>query len=298
MRFLVIGASGFVGSNIFAYLRAMGHEVLGTQCKSQKKGLIQFDLLNQNLEECIKPEYLSKDRKVFVIICAALSQIDRCLLERDISYKINVENTIKLIKYCINHNATPVFLSTSAVYDGHLGYYNEDSPHAPICEYGRHKDEVEHFLLKEAPQSFILRLDKIIGGDPDGKHMFADWYQTIREGKQIICIDQLFSPTYVNDIAKAILIASTSGLTGAYNVATPEFFTRLELAKQFVAATGKEVEIVLKSHEEFNFADPRLVKSYLDGSRFINKTGMRFTSMRKVFHSFLSIKEQLNGLAK
>jgi dTDP-4-dehydrorhamnose reductase len=287
MRFLIIGASGFIGQHILDYTRAMGYETLGTQCNSGKPGLVLFDLLKNRLEESVNPGFFKTRQKVFVVICAALSQIDRCLLEKDISYKINVKNTIRLIEDIKKYGAFPVFISTSAVYDGHLGYYNEDSPHAPICEYGRHKDEVEKFLQNEMPDAFILRLDKIVADSPFGNHLFSDWYKQIQNNQPIICIDQLFSPTSARDVAKAITKGCQLGLSGAYNVANPEFFTRVELASQFVAAVGEETEIILKRQEEFNFADPRLTKSYLDSTRFISDTGMRFTSMREIFNSFL-----------
>lgn len=287
MRFLIIGASGFIGSHILAYTKAVGHESIGTQSKDGNRGLITFNLLKHRIGDCFKPFFFRSDQPVYVVICAALSQIDRCLLEKETSNKINVTNTIRLINDIKEHGAIPVFISTSAVYDGSLGYYNEDSPHAPICEYGRQKEKVEQFLINEVHEAFILRLDKIVGDDAFGNHLFSNWYQCIQNNQQIICIDQLFSPTFVKDIAKAIVLGCELKLTGAYNVANPEFFTRFELAIQFAAALGKKTEIILKAYEEFNFSDHRLVKSYMDGTRFIKATGIRFTSMREVIHSFL-----------
>ena len=287
MRFLIIGASGFIGSHILTYAKAMGLEVVGTQNKSNQTGLITFDLLKHQIEDCVDISFFQTSQKVFVVICAALSQIDRCRIEKDVSYKINVENTIRLGQDLSKLGSIPVFISTSAVYDGRLGYFNEESPHAPICEYGRHKEAVEQFFLDEIPESIILRLDKIVADDPDGNHLFADWYNRIQKNLPIICIDQLFSPTFVKDVAKAIILACQLGLSGAYNMANSEFFTRVDLAEQFVFAMGEESDIVLKPQEEFNFADPRLKKSYLDSAKFIADTRMRFTSMRQTFNSFL-----------
>lgn len=292
MRFLIIGASGFAGNHIFNYIKAIGHEALGTQNQSNKPGLITFDLTKHRIKERFGPLFFKTDKKVFVVICAALSQIDRCLVEKDISYKINVEKTIQLVNDIKQFNAIPVFLSTSCVYNGDLGYYNEESEHDPINEYGRQKEAVEQFLLDNVPAAFILRLDKIVSDDIGGNHIFADWYQKIQENQPIICIEQLFSPTFVKDIAGSIVKGCQCNLSGAYNVANPEFFTRAELVKQFMSAVGKKVDILLKSHEEFNFADFRIKNSYLDASKFIKETGIRFTSMREVFNSFISKKNR------
>lgn len=292
MKFLIIGASGFVGSYLLTYIGERGYEVIGTQSASKKPGLTTFDLLKHRIAECIKPSFFDTGKPVFAVICAAFNQIDQCLLRKDVAYKINVENTIRLIKDLREHGAIPVFISTSAVYDGKVGYYNEDSPHAPISEYGRHKEAVEKFLQKQAPEAFIMRLDKVVSDEPNGNHVFQGWYELIQKGQQIVCIDQLCSPTFIKDVAEAALLGCKLGLSGAYNVANPEFFTRAELAKQFANEVGKEVEVIVKPQKEFNFADNRLTNAYLDSTKFIKKTGMRFTSMREAIESFLLRKKQ------
>ncbi len=286
MRFLIIGASGFVGSHVLSYTKANGHEAIGTQGESNKPGLLTFNLLKNRIEESVDPAFFETNKKVFVVICAALSQIDKCLIEKKTSYEINVENTIQLINDVKKFNCVPVFLSSSCVYSGDLGYYNEESVHDPVTEYGRHKEAVEQFLLKNVPEAFILRLDKIVSDDITGKHLFSDWYQKIKENQPVICFDQLFSPTFVGDIAESIVKGCQNMLSGAYNVANPEFFTRVELAKQFAAAVGKRADIILKPHKEFDFADVRIKNSYLDSTKFRKETGMRFTSMREVFNSY------------
>ena len=106
---------------------------------------------------------------------------------------------------------------------------------------------------------------------------------------------QTFSPTFVKDLAKAVVLGCQLKLKGAYNVANSEFFTRVELAKQFVSMVGKDVEIILKSQEEFNFDDPRQNKSYIDGSRFIKETQMNFTTMREVIQSYLTHTQLILG---
>lgn len=109
----------------------------------------------------------------------------------------------------------------------------------------------------------------------------------MKQKAPITCIQgQVFSPTLVDDVAKAIVLSCELGLHGVYNMANTEFFSREELARQFVAALGGEAVVVAKPQEDFNFLDPRPLKSYLDSTRFLKATGMRFTSMREVFNAF------------
>jgi dTDP-4-dehydrorhamnose reductase len=290
LKFLVVGASGFLGRHIWQYLKSAGHEVVGTQTTPKRNDLVTFELLDHRIESCVDPLFFKTTSKVFVIICAALSQMDRCLKEKELSHKINVGNTIQLIQDIRKLNAVPVFISTNCVYNGYTGYYNEASAHDPISEYGRHKEAVEQFLEAKVPEAFILRLDKIVSDEVPGKHMFADWYQCLEENRPIVCFDQLFAPTYANDIAESILRACRLGLRGAYNVSNTEFFTRIELAKQFIITAGKKNEVILKTQQELGFVDARLQYSYMDPTLFIKATGMRFTSMRELMGSFIQKK--------
>jgi len=181
----------------------------------------------------------------------------------------------------------PVFISSSFVFDGTVGYYDEKYLPNPINEYGRQKVIVEEFISQNAPDALVVRLDKIVGDDPMEAHLLSEWYQSIREKQPIDCIEgQLFSPTLVKDVAKAIIVSCQQGLTGLYNVANSEFFMRGELARQFTLAIGKELKIVCKPQSEFNFLDQRPLKSYLDSNKFMKATNMRFTSMRDVFKVF------------
>jgi dTDP-4-dehydrorhamnose reductase len=289
MKFLVIGASGFIGRHILHRLVAAGHAALGTQTASKDPKLIEFDLLRDRIAPCLPADFVRNEARGFAVICAALSQIDRCLRERDVSYAINVTHTIQLIQDVKAMGLQPVFLSTGSVYDGSIGYYDEAPLHCPINEYGRHKAAVETFIRDHVPSAVVLRLDKVVGDDPRENHLFSEWYSALAQNQPLVCIEgQLFSPTLVDDIGRALELTCERGLLGVYNVANPEFFSRDELARQFVLALGKKREVACKPQSFFNFCDPRGLKSYLDSTKFITTTGFRFTSMREVMKNFIA----------
>lgn len=288
MRFVIVGASGFIGRHTLAYVRSLGYEARGTQNCSTYSGLIPFNLLEHRIGDCVGKEFFDTDTPVFGVICSAICQIDRCRQEPQLSYKVNVERTIALIEDLFALGATPVFLSSDGIFDGTLGYYSEEHPPSPVNEYGRQKVAVESYLHRAVPKSLTFRLSKIVGDDPLEHHIFSEWWQWLREGRPITCIDgQLFSPTFVDDVAKAIVLACARGLTGVYHVANPELFSRDELARQFLVALRCEAPIICKSQEALHFVDPRPAKSYLDSTRFVRATDMRFTSMRQVITQFI-----------
>src|ERR1039458_3140521 len=287
MKFLIIGASGFVGRHVLALSKSSGYEALGTQAHSPRPGLLPFDLLTDRITDRVPPSFFETGQPVYAIICAVISQIDRCYRERSISHKVNVENTIRLIEDLRNHGTKIVFFSTSFVFDGNAGNYNEQDPPHPLSEYGRQKASVEHFIQSNPDGKLVLRLDKIVGDDPAENHLFSEWYRSMQGNQPITCIaGQVLSPTYVGDVASGVIVACQQGLSGLYHLAGPEIFPREELARQFTRAVGQQSPIHSKSQEEFGFLDKRPLKSYLDSTRFVKATGMRFTPMRTVFNEF------------
>jgi dTDP-4-dehydrorhamnose reductase len=288
VKFLVVGASGFIGRHILAEARRSGVPAIGTQSSARREGLIRFDLSHDRLRDAAIGPILDSGGDAWVVIAAAFSQIDRCLLERDLSYRTNVEGTIQLLRDSAALGLRPVFLSSSFVFDGRRGGYGDHDARAPISEYGRQKAEVEAFIERELPAALVLRLDKTVGDDPAERHLFSEWWAAAANGCAIRCIEhQFFTPTLVDDIGRGIIGACRRRLSGIYNLANAETMSRADLARQFVemAALGTAVEEV--SQRDLGFADLRPERSSLDSRTFVAATEMEFTGMRTVLASFL-----------
>lgn len=293
MRFIVIGASGFIGSHLMAHLKELRIPAVGTRARSQASDLVRFDLLEDRIADVVPSSFLETDEPVFGAICGVVSDMDRCLTERELSRRINVERTIRLVDDCLRLGIRPIFFSTCFVFNGQEGYYAEGHPACPANEYGRHKAEVEEYLKDNAPEAFIIRMNKVIGTDPRQHHLLSEFYGLVSRRQPIVCIENLWiSPTCVQDVARAIVIGCRKGLQGVYHLANSEFFTRDELARQFCFALGVTPEVVCKPLEDFNFKDNRALRSYLDGSKFVRATGMRYTTMREAFAEFIGRLEK------
>ncbi len=287
MKFLIIGTSGFVGRHVYDYVRSVGQEAMGTQSTSHDPELITFDLSRHRIKDCVPTSFLESDEEIFGVICIKFGLMDRYARELELSNKIEVKNMTLLIEDLVSIGIKPVYLATSYVFDGSAGYYPDDFPHSPISEYGRQKAKVEKYIKNSSKDILALRLDKIVGDNPSDAQLFSEWYQWMSESRSITCIKgQILSPTFAGDIAKGIYLGCKNGLSGIYNLANPEFFLRDELARQFALALGRKAQIISKPQAEFDFVEPRPLKSYLDSSRFIKATGMQFTSMREVFNTF------------
>ena len=288
MKFFIVGASGFIGRRALAQARDLGLTTVGTRASSNDESLTRFDLRHDRITDCIAKSFFSGDDLICALISAGISRIDDCRRNSAETRLLNVDKTIQLLDDLAELKAKPIFLSTSCAFDGGSGCYTEDSQTSPINEYGRQKVEVENYLRSHHPNALILRLDKVVGDDPVDAHLFSEWYDRMNRRAPITCIaGQVLSPTLVDDVARAVLVACQQQMSGIYHVANPEFVAREQLAREFASACGYDAEIVTKPMEEFGFADPRPLKTYLDGSKFIRETGMRYTPMSDAIRVFL-----------
>jgi dTDP-4-dehydrorhamnose reductase len=287
MRFLVVGASGFVGQHLLARIREAGYEAVGTRSGREMPGLIRFDLANDRIGERLGPDFFNSRVPVKAVVCAAISPMETCFREKEKTFLVNVRNTIRLVDDLAGLGAETVFISSSYVFSGEDGYYREEDDHGPVSEYGRQKSIVDQYVRERYPASFVPRLDRIVGDDPAEKHLFSEWYELIIREEPITCIaDQILAPTLVDDVARAVIRGCELGLRGAYHVANAEFFARDELARQFARALGLPARIEARPQSSFGFLDRRPQRSYLNSARFIRATGFRFTSMGDVFTIF------------
>ncbi|MBK8870690.1 MAG: sugar nucleotide-binding protein [Elusimicrobia bacterium] len=286
MKYIVFGASGFLGRHFVQQARQHGHEVLGTYHLQKREGLLPFNLKNNRLSEIVPADFFSSG-PVCAVLCSFISQIDDCFRWKDEARLSNVDGMIRLINDLCEKDAFPVFLSTCAVFDGTAGYYSEESPTGPINEYGRQKLAVEEFLRAHGMASSILRCDKLIGDDAGESHMLSEWYRWANEGRPLVCIQgQMISPTLVTDVARAIVVVCEKRLTGVFHVANPQHCLREELALEFLKALNLRGTVVGKTQQELGFADLRPLKAHLNPLKFIKATGFQFTPVQRIFEVF------------
>ena len=135
---IIIGASGFIGENLYKYFINQGIKVAGTYNYNKKNGLIHFDVENQRIKDVLELKDFS-----YAIICSAITGIDYCRKHEKRSHNVNVVMTKKLIKDLFDNNIIPIFISTEYVFDGLKGNYKEDDRRKPKPVYGSQKKQVE-----------------------------------------------------------------------------------------------------------------------------------------------------------
>jgi len=274
---LVIGASGFIGKNIFTYFQKKGYTTIGTYNSTPMDNMYKLDLTSDNLED------LSCDMQhiKYAVISSAIALIDKCKEQEKESYDINVKGTIHIINQLFERNIFPIFLSSDQVFDGKTGNYSDLDERNPITIYGKHKKIVEDFLLSHPKKSLIVRLSKTFDISKKEEGVLSTWIQKLIDDGELLCAtDQILSPTYVKDVSRAIYTAINNEMSGCYNVCSPEAYSRYELASKIKTQLGIKTGKIVPCHiSDFNFTDARPLNTSLDPTKFINETNFEFTRM-------------------
>ena len=283
MKLLIIGSSGFVGSYLAAETEKSGIDYIGTSRKQIGGKNEKFDIKTDDIQNVVKLHFNDTATSNVAVICSSVCKIDLCKTNFEESYIVNVTGTKKIVDTLDDFGFKTVFISTDNVFDGEKGYYSETDVATPVNEYGRQKRNIEKYLLERSENNLVLRLSKVVGCKSSEPHPFDEWYRLATQHKEIYTIrGNIFSPTYVFDVAKGILCAIKNGLTGVYHLCNNEHFSRTELAQQFVNYFGFDTPVYEKDLECFGFVENRPLKSYMCSDKFRNATDFSFTSMRAV----------------
>lgn len=290
---LIIGASGFLGSCFLQQASASGYQAIGTYSDHKidcpGSDMVKMDL---SLDDCLLnlPEDFIKRPEKVAVFCAAVSLIDYCGMNKELTYKINVENTEKIMRQLSEQGFRIVFISSDYVFDGTQGNYSETDKRCPVNEYGRHKHIIEKFVCSSFEDGLVVRISKLCSAQHHPKNLFNDWYNSIKQNQPVYCIkDNVFSPTTREDVVKATFLSISKKFAGIYNIAGAPL-ERFELARRFVDAAGfpAKVDVFEKKMEEFNFVEERPLNSSLDNRKFIEATNFNFTSMERTIQAFFS----------
>ncbi len=261
----IVGASGLIGKNLFAFLRKKGQQVLGTYCSTCQKELIKYDLL--------KDDFSLFDNCKVVVMCSAISNIDKCLLEKEQAHQVNVVKTIELMNYLARNGIKTIFLSSDQVFDGRNGAYSEDDEPNPVNCYGSFKLCVEQHLINNIEDHLVLRLSKTYSTNIADGGMLADIISAFNRDEPIrSAYNQIFNPTDVNLVCNGILKSIQMNLKGLYHLADEKIMSRYECACAIAKEYGYDPALVESiDFNSLSCIEKRALNSSLNVTK-INKT--------------------------
>ncbi len=286
--YVIIGASGFIGSHLYEYCRKNEIDVVGTYHKhSCCSEFIPFDLCTDDFQNTFH-QYLREGGSHAVIICGANSSIDSCKRDEEASCALNVTGTKKLLDQAEEMGIKSVFLSSEAVFDGKRGMYTEEDRLNPITVYGKQKMQIEQYMIQSIKNYLIFRISRAVGSSYGEKDIFNEFLLKITRNEEIVCLkDQSFCLTEINDIAKGIIGALEQGLIGLYHLSSANYISRYELANIYAQKIfGYYDKIIEKEYADIPFWDNRHIFGGLNGNKLAGILGIHYMDIDSILNKY------------
>lgn len=247
MNVLVVGGAGYIGGAVTDLLpNARIYDNLLYEHEYRKNR--DFVLGDVRDRRKLKEQLAWADA---VIWLAAIVGDGACATNLDLTHEINTESVKWLSQ---NFEGRIVFLSTCSVYGAQDGILGENSPTQPLSAYAASKLEAEKYL--KGKDACVYRLGTVFGVSDEFSRVRLDLVvntmtaKAYTEGKLKVFGGEQYRPLiHVKDVARCMVNALTSGVTGVHNLVAYNYRIK-DLAKEVSEVTEAEVETVNMQFED------------------------------------------------
>ena len=267
MKILITGANGLLGHELSSLLK--DHTLI----------LLSHSQLDISDSESVNKQIDSSSPDI-IINSAAYTQVDACETNYDLAFQSNAIGPKNLAIKCKQLGIPLIHISTDYVFEGNEKKNSplvEDDKLGPKTVYGKTKLEGEKMVQENCEKYFILRTAWLYG---EGKNFVKTMLSLSKKNNELKVVnDQIGSPTYAKDLAKAIkeIIEKKSDKYGIYHVTNKGEVSWYEFAKKIFEIKNIEIKVNPCTSEEFPRPAPRPHYSVLSNQKWIDAG---FTPMR------------------
>lgn len=226
MRIVITGSSGQLGQALQSTLRG--------------RQLLLLDLPEHDLTDLDQAQRsIAAFHPEVVIHAAAFTNVDLCESQPETAYRVNALATQNVALACQECGAAMVYVSTDYVFDGvnNEPYWEWDAPN-PQSVYARSKlagEEVTRSLLNHF---YIVRTAWLYSRS--GRNFVASVLRLAAEREELHFVtDEVGSPTYAPDLARAISQLIARPIYGIYHLTNTGVCSRYEWAKAILELAGR-----------------------------------------------------------
>ncbi len=174
-----------------------------------------------------------------VIHAAAMTDVDGCERNPTLAFRVNALGTQNIALACGRCGAVMVQVSTNDVFDGKLGrpYYEWDTP-TPQSVYAQSKAAAEFYVRTLLNRFYIVRTAWLYARN--GSNFVTKIIAAAdRLGALRVVTDEVSTPTYAPDLARAIARLIPTGHYGIFHFTNSGFCSRYDWASEILELSGR-----------------------------------------------------------
>ena len=286
---LVLGARGMLGTEICRQLAVRGQRfVAGISSDSdepyrvidRKGNSTQAETAVINLQSADLEQALSAVGPGCIINCAAYTAVDKAESDYKIAFELNFLSVERLASWTRENQVCLIHISTDYVFG--FASRNESTPYSesdqvsPSGIYGLSKYAGEMAVREILPDSSLcIRTSWLHAAK---RSNFVETMLRLAEERDELSVvdDQIGSPTYVPDLAEAILLLIENSARGIYNVSSGAAISWYDFAKEIFRQADSDVRLKTQSSEALQRPAPRPAYSALSAEKLKRDVNFKF----------------------
>lgn len=157
-----------------------------------------------------------------IINTAALNDVDKCEIQKEDCWRVNVEGVENLAKYAKKHKAKLIHFSTDYIFDNSKTIYTEDDRAAPLSYFGRSKLASENVVRSCAENGLIIRSSMLYDVDrlKNRSNFVVNLIDELSRGSAVdAAVDRFGNPTLVRNLAESLRKVTDANLSGVFHIA-------------------------------------------------------------------------------
>ncbi|MGM0620397.1 MAG: dTDP-4-dehydrorhamnose reductase [Bacteroidota bacterium] len=294
MKILVTGAYGQLGNEI---------KVFSEKYPDFRFIFTDVDSLDITNENHVR-EFFEKEKPEMVVNCAAFTAVDKAETEMEAAQKVNAKAPALLAKYTQQHNSVFIHISTDYVFNGKSFVpYSETDPVQPESVYGKTKLAGENFIMSSDSKALIIRTSWLYSSY--GNNFVKTMLRLGAERDLLkVVFDQVGTPTYAADLAKAVLkilsvyhIEPGNFKPGIYHFSNEGVASWYDFAQSIFEISGLKCQVMPVLSEEFPTIAKRPHYSVLNKSKIKSTFNLEIPYWKVSLETCLKklLKKQNNG---
>lgn len=236
---------------------------------------------------------VKKHKPDIIFHFASLTRREECAKNISLAKKINVKGTQNVVTICKKNNIQLLFISSNEVFSGKKNdYYFENDTPDPITTVGKTKYAAEQIIQKSLTNYYIVRTSWLYSS------LTKNFLQTvlsigIQKGSVQVVTDEVGSPTYSLDLAKAIKKLVASKKFGLYHLSNKGKVSRYAFAQKAFSYMTSITKIHIEKITTENFKTIEKAPLFTPLGSHKNKlSGIALRSWSTALKDFLSTQDQ------